>query len=69
MIHFYDDAGNVIEKHEHAGDFNEWWVLGSLLIAAIVRARCICNAVVTVYFSQLPQLWNPGSFNLWKLTL
>src|SRR5206468_3547755 len=29
MIHFYDDAGNVIEKLEHAGDFNEWWVLGS----------------------------------------
>jgi hypothetical protein len=20
----YDDAGNVIETHEHAGDFKEW---------------------------------------------
>jgi len=23
VIHVYDDAGNVIETHEHAGDFNE----------------------------------------------
>ena len=23
-IRVYDDAGNVIEKHEHAGDFREW---------------------------------------------
>jgi hypothetical protein len=21
---YYDDAGNVIETHEHAGDFKEW---------------------------------------------
>jgi hypothetical protein len=24
VIHAYDDAGNVIETHEHAGDFKEW---------------------------------------------
>ena len=24
MIRVYDDAGNVIETHEHAGDFEEW---------------------------------------------
>jgi len=24
VIHVYDDAGNVIETHEHAGDFKEW---------------------------------------------
>jgi hypothetical protein len=24
VIHVYDDAGNVIERHEHAGDFKEW---------------------------------------------
>jgi hypothetical protein len=23
-IRVYDDAGNVIEKHEHKGDFLEW---------------------------------------------
>jgi hypothetical protein len=23
VIHVYDDAGNVIEKHEHNGDFKE----------------------------------------------
>jgi hypothetical protein len=24
MIRVYDDAGNVIETHEHAGEFKEW---------------------------------------------
>jgi hypothetical protein len=24
MIHVYDEAGNVIETHEHAGEFKEW---------------------------------------------
>ena len=24
MIRLYDAAGNVIETHEHAGDFKEW---------------------------------------------
>ena len=24
VIPVYDDAGNVIETHEHAGDFKEW---------------------------------------------
>jgi hypothetical protein len=24
VIRVYDDAGNVIEMHEHAGDFHEW---------------------------------------------
>ena len=24
VIRVYDDAGNVIETHEHAGGFNEW---------------------------------------------
>jgi hypothetical protein len=24
VIHVYDDAGNVIETHQHAGDFKEW---------------------------------------------
>jgi hypothetical protein len=24
VIHVYDTAGNVIETHEHAGDFREW---------------------------------------------
>ena len=24
LIHVYDEAGNVIETHEHAGNFNEW---------------------------------------------
>jgi len=24
MIHVYDAAGNVIETHQHNGDFKEW---------------------------------------------
>jgi hypothetical protein len=24
VIHVYDEAGNVIETHEHAGEFREW---------------------------------------------
>jgi hypothetical protein len=24
VIRVYNDGGNVIETHEHAGDFNEW---------------------------------------------
>jgi hypothetical protein len=24
VIRFYDEAGNVIETHEHAGDFKEF---------------------------------------------
>ena len=24
VIHVYDEAGNVIETHAHAGDFKEW---------------------------------------------
>jgi hypothetical protein len=24
VIRVYDDAGNVIETHEHAGDFKAW---------------------------------------------
>jgi hypothetical protein len=24
VIRFYDEAGNVIETHEQAGDFKEW---------------------------------------------
>jgi len=26
VIRVYDDAGDVIETHEHAGEFKEWWV-------------------------------------------
>jgi hypothetical protein len=24
VIRVYDEAGNVLEMHEHAGDFKEW---------------------------------------------
>jgi hypothetical protein len=25
LIRVYDEAGNVIETHEHTGEFREWW--------------------------------------------
>jgi hypothetical protein len=25
VIRVYDETGNVIETHEHAGEFKEWW--------------------------------------------
>ena len=25
VIRVYDTAGNVIETHDHAGEFKEWW--------------------------------------------
>jgi hypothetical protein len=31
VIHVYDGAGNVIERHEHNGDFKEWKWRKSLL--------------------------------------
>jgi hypothetical protein len=27
VIRVYDEAGNVIETHEHAGEFKEWQAL------------------------------------------
>jgi hypothetical protein len=30
VIRVYDEAGNVIETHEHAGEFKEWRSLGVL---------------------------------------
>jgi hypothetical protein len=29
LIRVYDESGNVIGTHEHAGDFNDSYVLGS----------------------------------------
>jgi hypothetical protein len=31
VIRVCDEAGNVIETHEHAGDFEEWWDLAFLI--------------------------------------
>jgi hypothetical protein len=28
LIRVYDDAGNMIETHVHAGDFKEWCLSG-----------------------------------------
>jgi len=27
VIRVYDEAGNVIDTHEHAGDFKEWVIV------------------------------------------
>jgi len=36
VIRVYDAAGNVIETHEHKGDFKEWWS-GGLASRTFVR--------------------------------
>jgi hypothetical protein len=30
VIRVYDEAGNLIETHEHVGDFKMWWVFTSI---------------------------------------
>ena len=30
VIRVYDESGNVIEMHEHKGDFKEWWVFARI---------------------------------------
>ena len=39
VIHVYDDAGNVIETNEHAGDFKEWWSFSSHHIALPTKMK------------------------------
>jgi hypothetical protein len=34
---FYDESGNVIATHEHAGDFKEWGVLYSCHVALAAK--------------------------------
>jgi hypothetical protein len=38
VIRVYDEAGNVIETHEHKGEFKEW--LSSLTPAGAVAELC-----------------------------
>jgi hypothetical protein len=41
VIRVYDAAGNVIETHEHAGDFKEWWAIPSWISSGTKRPpRC-----------------------------
>jgi len=37
VIRVYDDAGNVIEMHEHAGDFKEWWSLENMIPDLLIK--------------------------------
>jgi hypothetical protein len=37
LIRIYDEAGNAIETHEHAGDFKEW-VIGMQVIVMLDRS-------------------------------
>ena len=47
MIRVYDEAGNVIETHEHKGEFKEWGrkSLGYRSQDAVIRA---CDAAGNV---------------------
>jgi hypothetical protein len=41
VIRVYDDAGNVIQTHEQAGDFKHWW--GSTLYRAPFFLACLAD--------------------------
>jgi hypothetical protein len=41
VIHFYGDAGNVIEMHDHKGDFKEWFYY-------LPQGRCSYRGVLWV---------------------
>ena len=36
LIRVYVEAGNVIETHEHAGDFKDWSAIKTLAITGLV---------------------------------
>jgi len=44
VIRVYDDAGNVIKTHEHAGEFKEWRSLGAQS-SETIKIRLICFSV------------------------
>jgi hypothetical protein len=50
VIRVYDEAGNVIETHEHAGDFSE----GSKLFYAAEKSMRLFIACVAINESGLP---------------
>ena len=39
VIRVYDEAGNVIETHEHAGEFKEWELLRHCIHCELVNCR------------------------------
>lgn len=41
VIRVYDEAGNVIETHEHTGDFREWSNDGQRGICQIGKKKCL----------------------------
>ena len=41
MIRVYDDAGNVIETHEHVGDFNDEYCRSALRLPSTHLAHVI----------------------------
>jgi len=62
LIHFYDAAGNVIETHEHTGDFIE--PMNALAILspftryfALYPAMNRASAIFTLLLLLMPPLW------------
>jgi hypothetical protein len=45
VIRVYDEAGNVIETHESAGDLKEWWGLG---VCTSQRQKMACSKMSKV---------------------
>jgi hypothetical protein len=53
VIRVYDDAGNVIETHEHKGDFKEW-SRGKMF--ATTRSVCQAEANVALVASKFSEI-------------
>ena len=49
VIRVYDATGNVIETHEHKGDFEEWSSFHSHQIAHLMGSNIVLFAVLEAY--------------------
>jgi hypothetical protein len=60
LIRVYDEAGDVIETHEHAGDFKEWWDfslmrLGTVAIRVSDEDRSPVGSSAAIVLVQIPE--------------
>src|SRR5262249_57652395 len=78
MIRVYDAAGNVIETHEHKGEFRDYWGFRKGLLRAqgqaelslaggnrFVSSFLTASSVIAVMPACILTVPNPGSRNEW----
>jgi hypothetical protein len=52
VIRVYDEAGNVIETHEHAGVFKEWSAAALLIVEDDLQNRLVDFDLVAHFLNQ-----------------